>query len=383
MMGRTVPWLLVGCLSLGFHSLNIHAQDSAMPAGATKPTTTAQIDKDGSLVLVNHTIEQTAIDPSTPKTQPVFDSQPSYSISLALTPTLAVDWCRAQMGWPTPEYYLPNWESAARHIDSALIGNRMRLRWDVGYDMERYDRAEYYTARNRANFNGRGLAKPETSIDGEDLSLYLESALSSRFSVFLEMSSRYLNPEQNSNAFGVGDLNCGFKLMFAVDETVWRTFQLRLYTPTGDHDRGMGTGHCTLEPALLIFQKLTPHFNLEAELRDWIPINGTLTAGNVLRYGLGLSHDLMHTNNGWLIRPVAEIVGWTVLRGEASSSYPADQLGSSFNIISETNRDTIINGALGIRLGSGSADFYLGYSRALTGPAWFNNAFHCEFRINY
>ncbi len=383
MICRMWPWVWASVVGLGWLAWPCWVlSQSASPEGR-QTTTTAQMDKDGSLILVQHQLGATPSEPSVPMPHVPMVMESPESFSVPITPTVFADVCRWQMGWPTPEFYIPNWQSAARHVDSALIGNRMRLRWDLGYKMDRPDRAEFFTARNRTVFDGRGLARPETSVDAQELAVYLETALASRFSVFMEMPSRYLNPEQNDNAYGWGDLNFGFKVMFAVDETVWRTFQLRVHSPAGDHDRGMGTGHWTIEPGLLVFQKLTPFLNLEAELRDWIPIDGTVTAGNVLRFAFGLSHDLMHTSSGYLIRPVAEIIGWKVLRGEATASYPADPFGATFNTISESNRDTIINGAFGVRIGSEVADVYLGYSKALTGPAWFNNAMHVEFRINY
>jgi len=68
------------------------------------------------------------------------------------------------------------------------------------------------------------------------------------------------------------------------------TFQLRTYAPTGNASLGLGTGHFSLEPSLLYFKQLTERLTIQAQFTDWIPIDGTAEAGNVLSYGFGFSY---------------------------------------------------------------------------------------------
>src|SRR5262249_5771156 len=155
----------------------------------------------------------------------------------------------------------------------------------------------------------------ETKVDYQDIRSYLEYAVNNRFSAFIEVPVRFLNPEVNDNTSGLGDIECGFKAALIACQDQFLTFQLRIFTPNGDADRGLGTDHVSLEPALLLYQRLTDRLYFEGELRDWIPIGGTDFEGNIIRYGIGFSYNVYQSGN-WTLAPVAELVGWTVLGGK-------------------------------------------------------------------
>src|SRR5207237_8087536 len=116
-----------------------------------------------------------------------------------------------------------------------------------------------------------------------------------------------------------------------------------------------------------------------SEFRDWIPIDGSDFAGNVLRYGVGLSY-LAVDGCRFRVIPVGEIVGWTVLSGKELAD------GS----VKDASGDTIVNAKAGVRLGFGSAedrgflsgsDLYVGYGRALTGTVWYKDILRVEYRM--
>jgi hypothetical protein len=118
---------------------------------------------------------------------------------------------------------------------------------------------------------------------------------------------------------------------------------------------------------------------LESELRDWIPIDGTEDfAGNVLRYGAGVSY-LTHQWNCWSLRPVVEAVGWTVLDGRKTH----------VNGIFDADGDTVVNLKAGLRLNSGQGVYgsgrslYIGYGRALTGDVWYSDIARLEMRFSF
>ena len=46
----------------------------------------------------------------------------------------------------------------------------------------------------------------ESSINSQELQAYLEYAPSCRWSVFVEMPYRIINPQANDNANGIGDI---------------------------------------------------------------------------------------------------------------------------------------------------------------------------------
>jgi len=219
---------------------------------------------------------------------------------------------------------------------------------------------------------------PEPTLDYQDLSAYLETRLADRISAFVEVPTRFLNPEANDNHSGLGDLNAGFKYAFLQNGDETLTFQLRTYAPTGDARQGLGTDHVSLEPALLLYQPLTDRLRLEGEFRYWIPVDGTDFAGSLIRYGVGVSYGLPATEKV-RVTPVAEFVGWTVLGGKESI---VNSLGPP--IVQDAAGDTIVNAMLGLRLDWNSrAGVYAGYGRALTGERWYENTFRVELRLSY
>lgn len=265
--------------------------------------------------------------------------------------------------------------SAAGYIDSAIPVTMFRLRFDAAYDDNRPDRAEFFYPKCGC-FGGKapGPPLPETSVDYQDISAYLEAALGNRFSGFVEVPVRFLNPEVNRDFTGIGDMNAGFKWAFVACEQRFLTFQLRTYIPTGDAFRGLGTRHVSLEPALLAYQRLTDRLVLEGELRDWIPINGTDFAGNVIRYGVGLGYDIVQ-RDGLRVTPIAEFVGWTVLGGKELA------IAGAQSTTLDASGDTIVNMKLGVRTYFGPhSDVYVGWGHALTGAVWYKDILRAEYR---
>lgn len=266
--------------------------------------------------------------------------------------------------------------NAVGYIDPAVPGDVFRLRFDTAYNNRRPTRAEVFYARG-APF-GPGLPLPEPSVDYQDLFAYLEVAPAPRFSLFVDIPERFLNPEVNANSGGLGDVNAGFKYAFVHGDDLVATLQLRTFAPTGDADRGLGTRHVSLEPALLVYKPLGERLAFDGELRYWVPVGGTDFAGDVIRYGLGLQYDLFRTRHV-LFTPVVEFVGWTVLDGKESIVHP-----SGLSEVKDASGDTIVNAKVGLRTRLGCwGDVYTGYGRPLTGDRWYENVFRVEFRLLY
>jgi hypothetical protein len=215
-------------------------------------------------------------------------------------------------------------------------------------------------------------------VDYQDLTTYLEFAPAEWFSAFVEFPVRFLNPELNANTAGYGDMNAGFKYAFLMDEEQVATLQFRTYAPSGDAARGLGNNHVSLEPGLLYFRRLTDATALSAELRYWIPIGGTDFAGDIIRYGVGIQHNVYQTEC-LLFTPVVEFVGWTVLSGKEGVAFPSGVTG-----VLDAEGDTIVNSKLGLRVRfSDWGDMYTGYGRVLTGDRWYEDIFRLEFRLFY
>jgi hypothetical protein len=171
-------------------------------------------------------------------------------------------------------------------------------------------------------------------------------------------------------------VNAGFKVAVIRCEDLVSSFQFRTYAPSGEADRGLGTGHVSLEPAWLLFKRLDDRLAFEGELRYWLPVGGTAFAGDIIRYGAGLHYDLYQTGQ-FQVTPVVELVGWTVLGGKESIVQPSGLVTTE-----GAAGDTILNIKVGVHLKIGDwGDFYTGYGRPLTGDRWYENTFRVEFRL--
>lgn len=268
-------------------------------------------------------------------------------------------------------------DSTVGYIDNAILGNQLRFRYDSNYNATQPARAEFLWPVGGRRGPGPG---PDTSVDYQDLSLYGESRLSDTLSVFGELPVRFLNPEIQNNTAGLGDGNVGLKYALQQSAEDVQTFQLRLYVPTADASRGLGTDHYSLEPGFLFYQSLAPRLTGFAELKDWIAMGGSDGfAGNVLRYGLGTSYLVMQDGQHRNVSAVTEFVGWTVLHGGSAITTP----GPVTRFVDATG-DTIVNAKVGLRTRlSENYDLYAGYGRAITGDTWYSDMLRLELRWCY
>jgi hypothetical protein len=267
-------------------------------------------------------------------------------------------------------------DSKVGYIDSAIPSDVARMRYDTSYNNRRPTRAEFFYAQGAPQ--GPGLPLPERSVDYQDFSVYAETVLLPQFSAFLEVPTRFLNADLNANSGGLGDVQVGFKYAFLESNDSVLTFQFRTYIPSGDADRGLGTNHVSLEPALLYYQALNERTGIEAELRYWVPVGGTDFAGQVIRYGAGVHYDVVR-ECGWRLGPVVEVVGWTMLDGKESALQPSGQVE-----VRDAAGQTVVNTKVGLRLGLGDrVDVYAGWGRPVTGDRWYENTYRFEMRLIY
>jgi hypothetical protein len=264
-------------------------------------------------------------------------------------------------------------DSRVGYIDDAIPGTMFRFRFDDSFNDHRPTRAEFIYPKGAPA--GPGLPDPQPSIDFQELSAYFEYAPFDRLSGFVEFPVRFLQTTVGADHAGFSDLNAGFKWAALFEQDTVGTFQFRVFAPTGNSHEGLGTHHTTLEPALLGWHRLTDRLTAEAEFRAWIPIGGTDFAGDILRYGVGLSYDLGCIGHVQFA-PVLEAVGWTVLDGKTSVVPP-----DGIPFVEDAAGQTIVNIKFGLRSKFGDhADLYTGYGQALTGNRWYENTVRVEFR---
>jgi Putative MetA-pathway of phenol degradation len=280
--------------------------------------------------------------------------------------------------------------SYAGFVDGAVPMSQMRLRVEGAYDSNRPSRAEYIMAGDGAK--QRGLPLPERRVDYQEIHSYGEYAFTDYFSLFLDTPVRFLDPTVNLNHTGVGDLQAGLKYAFVQQGPLVATAQIRAYIPTGEEKNGLGTGHPSVEPALLFLWQESPTWRVEGEVQAWVPINDTYYGGEVVHYGLATSYGERQAEGLWFT-PVVEAEGWYVVRGRETDvvSDPTTVIVRGRRtivpakvLILESGRENIVNGDIGVRAGWGyRGDIYVGYSRALTGEVWYKDMFRVELRYYY
>ena len=264
----------------------------------------------------------------------------------------------------------------AGYIDLAIPGNQVRLIFDSGYDLDRPSRNEFFYAKRGPA--GPGLPLPETSIDYQEAAIYLEQLVRDDVSAFIQLGLRAIDPEINRNSTGFGDMQLGLKAALISSPEMVLSGQVRVFVPTGDAERGLGTHNTSIEPGLLLFAPLDDRLAILGELRYWVPVDGTDFAGPVLRYGLGTQYKLYESESTKIV-PIVELVGWTAFDGLTVTPSPA--LPSQ---IEDADGDTIVNLKVGTRIGLGrNVDFYAGYGHSLTGDRWYRDIARFELRFMY
>lgn len=174
------------------------------------------------------------------------------------------------------------------NIDDAKPGNRLRLRFRTirGYDNP--DRSEYL-------WPGIGLRGPplaENGLNFQDFVFYNETG-SNDASVFTEIPVRLLDPDDNSNTAGPGDMVVGVKTVIIKDTNYLISSIFRTTTPIGVASRGLGNGFLSLEQGVLAVWRIGRSTHLHGEARFRYPIGADpVFAGEVVRTGIGVSRVL-------------------------------------------------------------------------------------------
>jgi hypothetical protein len=268
--------------------------------------------------------------------------------------------------------------------------------------------------------NARGPTQSPASINFQMVDNYLEYAVNHRVSAFVDIPIRWVHfgpdvedPDEripgtnqffnepnfgrsesvSSNTGGLSDIQAGFKAALVANPAQYLTFQFRTYIPTGDVGQGLGTGHVSLEPGLLLYQRLADRLFLQGQSTLWVPVRGGLAAGDIFTYGLGVGYNVFQRGNFW-VTPITELLGWTVLSGYESvfngNFSPTVPLANGNLTLPTTHGvvpargDTIVNLKLGGRIYFGSANsVYVGWGHALTGDRWYKDIFRVEYRYAF
>ncbi len=288
--------------------------------------------------------------------------------------------------------------SMVGYIDNAIVGSEVRIRFDAAFNDAFPDRAEFVYAKcgcyRYAGLDphapGPGPGIPN-NVNYQTLSFMGEYAVNRRFSAFVEIPFRWIQPQGIAagsptpapafpNGAGISDVQAGLKFAMLASSRHYLTAQLLSYFPSGDSRSGLGTHHYSLEPALLYYQRLSDRFAIEGELGGWLPIGGSSGvgtnssqgfAGNLFFYGIGPSYTLINGER-FRLAPVIELVGWNVTGGLQTGT-PSSASGIN-----------IVNLKIGARMGFGvHSSLYVGYGKALTSADWYNQIVRVEYRYSF
>jgi hypothetical protein len=308
--------------------------------------------------------------------------------------------------------------SMVGYIDNPIVDSEIRIRFDDAFDDQFPDRSEFfyakcscYTHLNQSvlpqalqmaydsKAPGPGLGVPN-SINFQQLFMNVEYSPQRRFSGFVEVPIRWLQPQgfqplppaslgflPFSSQSGLSDVTAGFKFAAVASEGTYLTFQFKSYFPSGDASKGLGTSHYSVEPSLLLYQQVSNRFTLEGQMGDWHPIGGSAGvpitnsegfAGDIFFYGIGPSYKL-YSRNHIQIAPVVELFGWHVLNGfQTLPGGPVDLAAS------EASGMNIVNLKFGVRTNIGFHNsFYIGFGQALTHDDWYKHIVRLEYRYSF
>jgi len=300
--------------------------------------------------------------------------------------------------------------SMVGYIDDPIVSSQIRIRFDDAFEDQFPDRSEFFYAKCGCyrglqtaippaydpNAPGPGLGVPN-AINFQQLYMNVEYSPRHRFSAFVEVPIRWLQPQGFqtippfpgfSSQSGLSDVNAGFKFAAVATESTYLTFQFKSYFPSGDASKGLGTNHYSIEPSLLMYQKLSSRFSVEGQIGDWHPIGGSAGvptagsegfAGDVFFYGIGPSYKLYQGHHIGLV-PVVELFGWHVLGGFQTQPVTGTVDGAA----SEVSGMNIVNLKFGVRTNIGLHNsVYAGFGQALTHDDWYKHIVRLEYRYSF
>jgi hypothetical protein len=272
--------------------------------------------------------------------------------------------------------YEPRWiptANAAFFVDSPRPVTHTRLRYDGLFNINRPDRAEYFMPQiapgdhiNRAHFH--------------EFHLYTEIAPTPGFGFFINLPWRSTSfdpegdPATPNDGSGFGDMFLGTKSVLLDCELLLLTFQFTAFLPTGSPAAaGVGTGHVSLEPALLGALKLTPDSYLQFSTALWIPLGGGDVAGNVLHNRVSYNQILYRFLPDVQLIGTLEMINYNVING-----------GYTVFGVPVIDRTSHLNVGPGLRLNiCDRIDFGAAAHFSLTGDDFIGEAVRAEFRWRY
>jgi hypothetical protein len=268
--------------------------------------------------------------------------------------------------------------NAAFFVDGARPVTQTKMGFDAGLGYRQPDRAEYFWAQ--ANGSGKGPAPTspylgELRVNDYEIYNYTEAA-TGKFSLFVVTPYRSIYPEEAGHAAGFSDMNIGTKTLLADTDLFQITFQFRTFIPVGNPTSGLGNGHVSLEPSLLLAVNLAKDMYLQGQISEWIPIAGDPGyAGAILHYHASLNHAF------WYMNPAVPLIGTCEFNAYSfqAGSYTDPTLGQL-----KASDTTYASIGPGVRLVfCNKIDFGVGTAFSITHEHFAGQLFRSEFRWRF
>lgn len=278
--------------------------------------------------------------------------------------------------------------SMVGYIDDGAVGNEVRIRFDTGFNAPRPDRAEYFYAGSTSR--DPSTTAVQRTLNFQQLYISGEYAPFKTLSAFIMVPFRWIQPffisapGKSPDLFsggGISDLQAGVKYAALKLDRTHVTLQFKADFPSGNGAKGFGTNHYSVEPMVLLYQKLSDRVALEGEAGDSHPVGGTYFinpggppkkwSADVAMYGLGPSYQLIDRDK-YSFAPVLELVAWHVFGGLQTGANSVVQSAAGINVFNAKlgGRVSFLNGS----------SIYAGYGRAITSDIWYRNLFRVEYR---
>ena len=214
------------------------------------------------------------------------------------------------------------------------------------------------------------------NLSYQQLSFYNEIAADNA-SIFFAFPYMAVQPLAGPAASGFGDMQLGGKTLIYDRELLQVALQFKSFMPVGNSRSGLGTGHFSLEPALLTSLRLAPEAYLQGMLAEWIPLGGDPGyAGSILHYHLSANQTIWKLTRDSPLIATFEFNGWSFQGGSYTSPFNGPyqhSAGQSYLSLGPGLRMVLAD----------KVDFGVGSAFAITDPHWANQLVRFELRILY
>ena len=286
--------------------------------------------------------------------------------------------------------------NSAFFTDGARPVSGMKFRVDSGRNMILNDRAEYFWARSDGRGKGPGRAPLRTKYD--ELHYVTEAATGSNFSVAMDIPYRVVSPNyggpynlQDGSTNNRGGYEAGFsdfvittKSLLLDTGLIQVAFQFATILPVGQSAKGLGVGHVSLEPSLIVALCLGHDTYLQAQVAEWIPLGGDDGyQGSILRHSFSLNQVLARPFGDTSLVGTLEGWGYSFQDG-AYTTYTRGPTGQIAPVAQKASGYTYYYVGPGLRFHcADKVDFGLGLGFAVTDEHFAAQQYRFEFRYRY